>query len=62
MPNKRDLELGEIIFRRVDEFRYLGVMVESDGNVESEVGNRMQAGWKNWRCQERCVIGRYQSS
>ena len=41
---ERDLELGEIIFRRVDEFRYLGVIVKSDRDVEREVGNRMQAG------------------
>ena len=41
---ERDLGLGEIIFRRVDEFRYLGVIVKSDRDVEREVGNRMQAG------------------
>ena len=39
---------GEEI-KRVDNFKYLGAIVNADGNVEEEVKHRIQAGWNNWR-------------
>ena len=35
--------------KRVDNFKYLGAIVNADGNVEEEVKHRIQVGWKNWR-------------
>ena len=39
---------GEDI-KRVDKFKYLGSVVEEGGDMEREVGHRIQAGWNNWR-------------
>ena len=38
---------GETV-KKVDHFKYLGVVVSADGSCEEEV-RRMQAGWQSWR-------------
>ena len=39
---------GETV-KKVDHFKYLGVVVSADGSCEEEVRRRMQAGWQSWR-------------
>ena len=39
---------GEIV-KKVDHFKYLGVVVSADGSFEEEVRRRIQAGWQSWR-------------
>ena len=34
---------------KVDEFKYLGSMVQENGKCEREVKKRIQAGWSRWR-------------
>ncbi|XP_047480558.1 uncharacterized protein LOC125033219 [Penaeus chinensis] len=34
---------------RVQEFKYLGSTLQSDGASDKEVGKRIQAGWNAWR-------------
>jgi len=35
--------------KRMDKFKYLGLTVAEDGNLDDETMHRVQAGWKNWR-------------
>ena len=35
--------------KKVDHFKYPGVVVSADGSCEEEVRRRMQAGWQSWR-------------
>ena len=39
---------GETV-KKVDHFKYLGVVVSADGSCEEEVRRRVQAGWQSWR-------------
>ena len=39
---------GETV-KKVDHFKYLGVVVSADWSCEEEVRRRMQAGWQSWR-------------
>ena len=34
---------------RVENFKYLGSKVSSNGNMDAEITHRVQAGWRNWR-------------
>ena len=44
-----DLEIDFERLKEVQTFKYLGSMISSDGNMEAEVTNRIQAGWASWR-------------
>ena len=39
----------EYLCLNVDEFKYLGSMVQGNGKCEREVKKRIQAGWSKWR-------------
>ena len=39
---------GETV-KKVDHFKYLGVVVSADGSYEEKVRRRIQAGWQSWR-------------
>ena len=39
---------GETV-KKVDHFKYLGVVGSADGSCEEEVRRRVQAGWQSWR-------------
>ena len=41
--------LGGVEIKKASEFKYLGSMVQSNGDSNSEVKKRIQAGWQNWR-------------
>ena len=38
-----------IRLNRVENFKYLGSKVASDGSMDAEITHRVQAGWRNWR-------------
>ena len=39
---------GQVVPRR-NVFRYLGSMVQSDGDIDEDVSHRIRAGWVKWR-------------
>ena len=39
---------GQVVPRR-DTFRYLGSMLQSDGEIDEDVSHRIRAGWVKWR-------------
>ena len=41
------MTLGNRLFGRVSEFRYLGSLLTSDNNIQSEINSRIQ---NTWRC------------
>ena len=43
------IKLGGGNIRRVHEFKYLGSVVDEAGDMEKEIGSRIQGGWNNWR-------------
>ena len=50
----KDSENGEVslqgeVLKRVEKFKYSGSTVAEDGDLEAEITNRVQAGWKNWK-------------
>ncbi|XP_047484180.1 uncharacterized protein LOC125035913 [Penaeus chinensis] len=46
---ERAVEMQGVKLNRVQEFKYLGSTVQSDGASDKEVGKRIQAGWNAWR-------------
>ena len=38
---------GQVVPRR-DTFRYLGSMLQSDGEIDDDVSHRIRAGWVKW--------------
>ena len=46
---KEDISLeGEVVYRK-DTFRYLGSMLQRDGDIDEDVSHRIKAGWMKWR-------------
>ena len=43
------MRLHDVEMARVDEFKYLGSTVQSNGECGREVKKRLQAGWSGWR-------------
>ena len=39
---------GQVVPER-DTFRYLGSMLQKDGDIDEDVGHRIKAGWMKWR-------------
>ena len=35
--------------KREDKFKYLGAMIDKEGNMNKEINHRIQAGWNSWR-------------
>ncbi|XP_047492005.1 uncharacterized protein LOC125041211 [Penaeus chinensis] len=46
---ERAVEMQGLKLNRVQEFKYLGSTVQSDGASIKEIGKRIQAGWNAWR-------------
>ena len=44
-----EIKLGNQTIQQVDKFRYLGSIIQKDCEVDSDVNNRIQAGWVKWR-------------
>ena len=44
-----EIQLGNQTIQQVDKFSYLGSIIQKDCEVDSDVNNRIQAGWVKWR-------------
>ena len=44
-----DLSLDGQVVAHKDIFRYLGLMLQKDGNIDEDVRHRISAGWLKWR-------------
>ena len=44
-----DVTLAGQVVPRKDTFRYLGSMLQSDGEIDEDVSHRIRAGWMKWR-------------
>ncbi|XP_063589593.1 uncharacterized protein LOC134766589 [Penaeus indicus] len=46
---EREVKMQGVKLNRVQQFKYLGSTVQSDGGSDKEVETRIQAGWTAWR-------------
>jgi hypothetical protein len=44
-----DISLGGQVVPKKDTFRYLGSMLQRDGDIDEDVSHRIKAGWMKWR-------------
>ena len=44
-----EIHLQEETVKRVKTFTYLGSILAEDGELDAEVTQRVQSGWKNWK-------------
>ena len=44
-----DVRLDGQVVPEKDNFRYLGSMLQKDGDIDEDVGHRIKAGWLKWR-------------
>ena len=47
--NNLEVKIGEHIIPKVSSFRYLGSIIQSNGEIDGDVTHRIQAGWMKWR-------------
>ena len=43
------IQLDGSSLKRVTNFKYLGSITQSSGDLDREIGHRIQSGWNNWR-------------
>jgi hypothetical protein len=43
------------VIRKKDTFRYLGSMLQKDGDINEDVSHRIKSGWLKW-CQASDVL------
>ena len=46
---EEDISLEGQVVPRKDTFRYLGSMLQRDGDIDEDVSHRIKAGWMKWR-------------
>ena len=46
---EKDISLEGQVVSRKDTFRYLGSMLQRDGDIDEDVSHRIKAGWMKWR-------------
>ena len=44
-----EVKVGDHIIPQVTRFKYLGSVVQNDGEIEADVNHRIQVGWLKWR-------------
>ena len=44
-----EVKVGDHIIHQVTRFKYLGSIVQNDGEIEADVNYHIQAGWLKWR-------------
>jgi hypothetical protein len=44
-----DVSLDGRVMLMNDTFRYLGLMLQSDGEIDEDVSHRIRTGWVKWR-------------
>jgi hypothetical protein len=46
---ERDVRLNGQVIPKKDTFRYLGSMLQKDGDINEDLSHRIKAGWLKWR-------------
>ena len=46
---EEDISLEGRVVPRKDTFRYLGSILQRDGDIDEDVSHRIKAGWMKWR-------------
>ena len=46
---EKDISLESQVVPRKDTFRYLGSMLQRDGDIDEDVSHIIKAGWMKWR-------------
>ena len=41
--------MGGVVVPQVEKFKYLGSIIEENGDIEEDVSHRIRAGWQKWR-------------
>lgn len=44
-----EVKMGEDVIPQVSKFKYLGSILQNDGEIHEDVTHRIQAGWLKWR-------------
>jgi len=44
-----DIRLEDEVVPQVENFKYLGCVIQSDGNCNKEIKKKVQAGWNSWK-------------
>ncbi|RZC31475.1 Pentatricopeptide repeat-containing protein [Glycine soja] len=44
-----EVKIGDHINPQVTRFKYLGFVIQDDGEIEGDMNHRIQAGWMKWR-------------
>jgi len=44
-----EVKVGDHIIPQVTWFKYLGSIVQNDGEIEADISHRIQTGWLKWR-------------
>ena len=44
-----EVKVGDHIIPQVTKFKYLGSIIQNNGEIEGDVNHRIQAGWLKWR-------------
>ena len=52
---EEDISLEGQVVSRKDTFRYLGSMLQRDGDIDEDVSHRIKARWMKW-CQASGVL------
>ena len=47
--NRVDIEIDFQQMEQVKSFKYLGSVVQDDGDMDEEITNRIKSGWSSWR-------------
>ncbi|XP_054787150.1 uncharacterized protein LOC129293296 [Prosopis cineraria] len=56
--NNLEVKLGDQIIPQVEKFRYLGAIIQNDGEISGDISHRIQAGWFNWRKAKGVICDR----
>jgi hypothetical protein len=52
---ERDVRLNGQVVPKKDTFRYMGSMLQKDGDINEDLSHRIKAGWLKW-CQASGVL------
>ena len=47
--NGSEVKIGEHVIPKVSSFKYLGSIIQSNGEIDGDVIHRIQVGWVEWR-------------
>jgi hypothetical protein len=56
--NSLRVKIGDHNIPQVTRFKYLGSVIQNDGEIEEDVNHRIQAGWMKWRSASGVICDR----